>query len=230
MLTSTLPVEKSSTFTLLKATARDLAIALLIGATIWVPLLLALQGRVWPADRWSLLIIVVGNQVGFLLVGLRQYPGPMDAACGVRTALGAGVLVAFALILLGIFYDAILRWKFGAGTPTIGPWGAIRSLGPAAAVLMLVLGIASGPAAEEWFFRGDLFRRWADAGRPWGGATLSALLYATAALDAWNAPAYLVMGLVLAWIHVRTGSLVAPSTAHTIVNGAMLALLFSGYE
>ncbi len=212
------------------ATTRDLATAILIGAAIWVPSLLAIHGSVLATDRGSLLIIVVGNQFGFLLVGLRQYPGPQEAAFGVRAGLGVGVLVAFALILLGIFYDAILRWLFGTGTPTIGPWGAVRSLGPTAAVLMLTLGIAGGPVAEEWFFRGNLFRRWADAGRPGGGAIMSALLYATAALDAWNAPAYLVMGLALAWIHMRTGSLVAPWAAHTIVNAAMFTLLFSGYE
>lgn len=230
MLTSSPPVEQPSTATLLKAMAGDVAAALLLGATVWAPLLLVLPTWVLPNDRRSLLIIIVGNQAGFMLVGLRRYPGRKHSASGIRTALVIGFLVAVICILLGVFYDAILRWVFGGGTPTIGPWGAIRSLDTIPAAMMLALGVGCGPIAEEWFFRGVLFRRWADAGRPCSGAMLSSLLYATAALDAWNAPAYLAMGLILAWTNARTGSLLAPCTAHMIVNAAMFALLFSGYE
>ncbi|MBY0521962.1 MAG: CPBP family intramembrane metalloprotease [Gemmataceae bacterium] len=230
MLSSSPPVEQPSTATLLRGTAVDVAAALVLGAAVWLPLLVALRSWAGSDMRHSLLIIIVGNQVGFVLVGRHRSSPPKQGASRTRNAIGMGLLVAVALILLGVIYDMILRLAFGAGTPTIGPWGAIRSLDRVPAILMLVVGTVAAPAAEEWFFRGVLFRRWADAGQSAAGAVLSALLYAAAALDAWNAPAYLAMGLILTSVYARTGTLLAPWTAHAFVNSAMLALLFSGYE
>lgn len=135
----------------------------------------------------------------------------------------------FAAVLLGLLYDVLLRWTFGAGSPTIGPWGEVRNLQPFPAALILTFGVLLGPAGDERFFRAGLFGVWTDANRPWSGALLSSILFALARFDLWNLPAYFGLGLLLCAVYRWTGSLLSAWIAHALLNAAMFALLYCGY-
>jgi membrane protease YdiL (CAAX protease family) len=132
------------------------------------------------------------------------------------------------MVLLGLLFDAALRLLFGPGTPTIGPWAAALHTPPLPTMLIVAMGTAVGPLADELFFRASLFRRWADAGRPWSGAVFSSLLFALSRLDGWNFIAYVAVGLALAGLYRRTRTLAAPVSAHAALNVLMFVFLFSG--
>jgi membrane protease YdiL (CAAX protease family) len=177
--------------------------------------------------------LVLAIQAGWLfltLAGLRTGLDVDGQRLSVRAAIGAGLVAAGVLAVLGILYDGALRLAFGTGTPTLGPWADVRALRLLPAALVIGMGVVIGPAAEERVYRGAVFGSLHRAGRPRLGAALSALLFATFRLDPVNFVAYFGMGLLLAWLYLRSGTLVATWTAQAAMNSAMFALLYSGYE
>jgi membrane protease YdiL (CAAX protease family) len=188
-----------------------------VGFLLWLVMLVLFEGTV--------LLIVIANQLGFLLTACRFQRMHRD-----RKAILAGVLIMLVAVTLGVGYDVVLRWLFGSGTPTIGPWADVRRLEFFPACLVLALGVLIGPAGDEWFFRAGLFRTWQAAGRPWCGALLSSGLFAAARLDPWNLVAYFGLGMLLCGAYRWTASVLAVWIGHTLLNGAIFVLLFYGYE
>jgi membrane protease YdiL (CAAX protease family) len=196
-----------------------------VGLLVWAPLL------VLTGPGIVLLLVVMGNQIGFLIIGPPASPSrPAPRAVSGLRALTTGVLAAVAALLLGLLYDMVLRLLFGPGSPTLGPWGGMRQVPPAAAGVIGIMAVVVGPYAEERFFRAGLFRQWSDAGHPWRGAAWSAAVFAGCQLDLWNLPAYLGLGFLLGGVYQLTGSLLAPVTTRCLLNSVLLGLLYSGYQ
>ncbi|HEY2329182.1 MAG TPA: CPBP family intramembrane glutamic endopeptidase [Verrucomicrobiae bacterium] len=93
-------------------------------------------------------------------------------------------------------------------------------------IYLAVFAIAIAPLAEEFFFRGLLFSAAKKLGWPklgWIGVSLLfALIHA-------SAPIFLplfVFALALTWLYEQTEGLFAPVLAHSLFNGANLAILF----
>ena len=221
-------------------------VALGIGVLFWGPLLYFSPRPFSLDDRVTLLYIVLGNQTGCLLVALIRRTcsfrgfGNINAnrpsikgaptQSWLRRTMPAAVLGTTLAVVLGVMYDMLLRGLFGNDAPTIGPWGAARSLCPLAGGFIVALGVSLGPFADESFFRAGIFRAWADAGAPRLGALVSSVLFALSRLDLVNFPAYVGLGLLLCAVYHRTGSLLAPLTMHILLNAAMFVMLFSGYQ
>jgi uncharacterized protein len=81
--------------------------------------------------------------------------------------------------------------------------------------LPLVLG---APLGEELFFRGLVLRGFLGRYSVTKAVWASALLWAVLHLNPWQAVGALPLGLVLAWLVVRTGSLIPAIIAHMIAN------------
>lgn len=90
--------------------------------------------------------------------------------------------------------------------------------------LLLALGVLA-PLAEELLFRGTVLPVFA---RAWGGRAavpLSAALFAAFHLSAAQIVVPFLLGLVLGWLRLRTGSLWACVAAHAAHNAATLAAM-----
>jgi hypothetical protein len=98
-----------------------------------------------------------------------------------------------------------------------------------ALVLLGVAALAAAPVAEEWLFRGLLFRRLARAGPLVLAYPLSAGLFALVHLNPSGVPTYLWLGLVFADAYRRTGRLWVASLVHFGNNAATLAFLLAGF-
>ena len=208
----------------------DLAAATALGLAIGVGTYVLLCGfAITPFTRLGLVLAIQAGWLYLALAGARTDLTPDRPHFSCRAAIGVGLLAAGVMATLGILYDLALRFLFST-TPTIGPWGVVPNLKPIPAILVVAMGVVVGPAAEERFFRGFLYGCAQRAGWPRLGATISALLFAACRLDPVNFIAYIGMGLLLAWLYWRTGTLVTTWTAHTVTNALMFALLFSGYE
>jgi membrane protease YdiL (CAAX protease family) len=202
---------------LLVISVKRVLAAVAVGLLLWLVMLLFFEATV--------LLFVIANQLGFLLTACRFPRIQAD-----RKAILAGVLIMLAAVSLGVCYDVVLRFLFGPGTPTIGPWSDVRRLEFFPACLVLVMGVLIGPAGDEWFFRAGLFGTWQAAGRPWSGALLSSGLFAAARLDPWNLLAYFGLGMLLCGGFRWTGSVLAVWTGHALLNVAIFVLLYRGYE
>jgi uncharacterized protein len=93
----------------------------------------------------------------------------------------------------------------------------VRGQWPAVVLLGLIIGVL-GPIGEEIFFRGFAYRILKQRFGMAAGMALSALLFAILHANPTGiVPIYLV-GLVLAWLYERTGTLAAPIGLHCANN------------
>jgi membrane protease YdiL (CAAX protease family) len=207
---------------LLRASSQRLLTALSVALLLWLVLVLVIEVN-------RLLLLVMAIQLACLLVSLQQ-PKAKSETKSSAGAILAGVLSMMAAVILGVTYDLVLRWLFGPGTATIGPWGEVRRTDFVPAAVILLVGVLIGPLGEERFFRAGLFGSWQAAHRPWTGAVLSSGFFALARLDLWNLLAYFGLGMVLCGVYRWTGRLLAVWIAHALLNAVMFAFLFCRYQ
>jgi membrane protease YdiL (CAAX protease family) len=176
-------------------------------------------------------IILVSTQAALLLVSwlfvyrpralanLPGFPGrePLQAA-----ALGIGWGVAawvVSTLLIGI--AAVILQQLGVEPEAQAAERAIELLNPVLVVLAIVV---VAPIAEEIFFRGVVFNAWLREGGRRFAFIGSAVLFAVIHVSLVSLVPIFVLGLMLAWIYNRTGTLVAPIAMHATVNGISVAL------
>jgi hypothetical protein len=135
-------------------------------------------------------------------------------------ALGAGLVVGLVAV---VFSEALTRWT-SLGQALADLLGeSVAGLGRGDAIL---LALASG-TAEEMLFRGAL--------QPTVGLLWASLIFGAChfmprrELYLWSVFA-VVMGLAFGWLYEWTGHLLAPVTAHVLVNGINLPRLARRFE
>ena len=157
---------------------------------------------------------LLGLRLGDL--GFRRPP-----AGTIRTAAGIGA----ALWLISIAVNALQISLVGPNPqPLIVSVGAHR--GPAALAMDLVTGALIAPFAEEVLFRGLVFGGLAQRMPVSAAAAISALLFALSHGLGVVAPIF-VLGVGLAYVYARSGTIWAPMATHAVVNAISLLLLFA---
>lgn len=210
-----------------------LALALVVGTVLSAPFTadaLALQSGDGELSLLGSAVILVAAQAGLLIVayllvyrpralaGLPRLPG-RDPRGAVFAGLGYGVLAWLGSSVVLVLVTALLS-ALGQ-PPPVGPAEqAIAMLDPWLVVVAIVV---FAPIAEELFFRGIVFNAWLrESGRVpayVGSAALFALIHLSLAS---LLPIFL-LGLALAWVYERTGTLLAPIVMHATVNGISVA-------
>ena len=89
----------------------------------------------------------------------------------------------------------------------LGVWGGILRI------------VVLAPIVEELIFRGVIMSGFTRIYHPVFSIFFSALLFALFHLNPWQFPAAFALGLILGWIRIRTGSVLACITGHAIHNG-----------
>ncbi len=93
------------------------------------------------------------------------------------------------------------------------------------AALVLVV-LFQAPLLEEPIFRGVIFRGFAKSLPLWAAVLLSGGIFALVHVNAASFIALWFLGVSFALLYHRTGSILAPMTAHFLFNATNLALLF----
>jgi membrane protease YdiL (CAAX protease family) len=92
-------------------------------------------------------------------------------------------------------------------------------------LIVAASGVLLAPVAEELLFRGCMFGRFRRHGYVASGAVISALLFSLAH-GVWPLlPAYFGVGLMLAWLYHRTGSLWPSIAVHFLNNVVAVAIM-----
>jgi len=211
-----------------------LALALLVASAITVP---------FGADAAALLlgngeltlvgsiVLLVSTQAALLLVSwllvfrpnalaaLPRFPGP-DPGRALRLGLGWGVL---AWIGASLVSAAVVLALESLGLE-VEPQAAEQALGlvePWVAVLAIVI---LAPIAEELFFRGIVFNAFLREGGTRMAYIGSAAMFAVIHLSLVALLPIFLLGLALAWVYHRSGSMLAPIAMHAVVNGISVAI------
>lgn len=177
------------------------------------------------------IVLLVSTQAALLLVSwllvfrpnalaaLPRFPGP-DAVRAVRMGLGWGVVAWIGASLVSAAVVTLLE----ALGLDVAPQAAEQALGlvePWVAVLAIVI---LAPIAEELFFRGVVFNAVLRERGPRLAYIGSAALFAVIHLSIVALLPIFLLGLALAWVYDRTGSLLAPIVMHAVVNGISVAI------
>jgi len=155
-------------------------------------------------------------------------------ALGFRRAVRGGWWVSVAVVLaayftLGVYLLIVELSGLGEMVPkSTVPEDFFDSA--VALPLVAVLAIAAAPIAEETFFRGFLFpslrMRW---GTFWG-ALVSGLLFAALHFNLGSLVPFAIIGMLLAWAYVFSGSLWVAIGAHFLFNSVsfVVAVVLGG--
>jgi membrane protease YdiL (CAAX protease family) len=141
----------------------------------------------------------------------------MGLAGGVILFLTAGV-VSGALSRVGVHQNQFERFQGIEGAP-LGLF-----------ILALLAGCVLAPYCEELFFRGYVFQTFLQRRGPWWAYLFSAALFAAVHANIAAAGPIFVLGLILAFIFQRSGSILPGMIAHGLNNAMAFVLLYSGFR
>lgn len=152
--------------------------------------------------------------------------------------VGVGVgLLAFLGINLGLAWVlSALADLRGQELPMIQEDFRRALQDPRTAPLFALGAVVFAPIAEELFFRGMLFQALRDRFGQWPATGMSAAAWGLAhpqssGLDA-NLLVFVIifpLGMVLAWVFHRSGTLLVPLVTHAVFNAAGVALMLGGW-
>jgi membrane protease YdiL (CAAX protease family) len=153
------------------------------------------------------------------LEALPSFPG-RDPSGALLAGLGWGALawLGSTLVIIGVGW---LLELIGRPPEASAAELAIARVDPWLVVLAVVV---LAPVAEEIFFRGVVFNAWLREGGRRYAYIGSAALFAVIHVSLISLLPIFLLGLALAWIYERTGSLLAPMAMHATVNGISVAL------
>jgi len=153
------------------------------------------------------------------LEALPSFPG-RDPSGALLAGLGWGVLAWIGSTLVIIAVGWLLELIGRPPEPGAAEL-AIALVDPWIVVLAIVV---LAPIAEELFFRGVVFNAWLREGGRRYAYVGSAALFAVIHVSLISLLPIFLLGLALAWVYERTGSLLAPIAMHATVNGISVAL------
>jgi hypothetical protein len=140
-------------------------------------------------------------------------------------------LVAFlAFQPFRIMYSALVLWLFKwlglpmEEHPVVDQFREPLEGWLAAALILSV--IVSAPFFEEVFFRGFFFQALRKHVRPWPAMAFTAGLFAMVHGSVFQVSLIFPLGLLLAYLMEKTGSIIPCITVHFLVNASSLILLF----
>ena len=131
-----------------------------------------------------------------------------------------GVAIVWELVLTGLEVDLDPQESI------VMIMEAIRDKNWAQLAPLLFFATIVAPISEEVMFRGLLFRVLRDKGGFFMAAIISSLLFTLLhdSVASWGP--LMVLGMLLAWVYHRSGSLLASIALHFAFNTAMISLLF----
>ena len=159
--------------------------------------------------------------------GIKDMTGRMPRRAAVALAARwSPLIIAVALGLNWICTTAIER--FAGVQPSDQELVKCFADGATPLGIRLALGILvifEAPLVEEPLFRGVVFRGFASVLPAWAAMALSSAVFAIVHVNAASFVALCFLGCAFAELYRRTGTIIAPMTAHALFNAANLALL-----
>ncbi|GAB4456462.1 MAG: hypothetical protein OHK0029_14440 [Armatimonadaceae bacterium] len=197
---------------------------------LWLPSFI-LQDAVLFAVPAALIVLKYGYRLRD--IGLPPLPSGRDWKLG----LSLGVLlllvtsgIGWGLERLAQAFDHIPMVKQALEYERTNPVNELIQVLPRLGIpglILAILGVGIGPGfGEEMLFRGFLFNVFRKQWGLWAGILLSALVFTVGHTYALGLLPVFLMGVALAWIYHRTGSLWIPILIHAVNNTASVVIAF----
>jgi sodium transport system permease protein len=188
-------------------------------------------------QRWrlipGLLISQWGGFLGLVVLYARWLGRPVGVVLWLRrpgraSLLGALLIGLSAWIILGVLADKLMappKELIDSMRRLIHPPGGDRSF----AISLLALAIT--PAiCEEALFRGAILRGLRTRFDPFASCLLTGLLFGVLHGDVWRLLPTALLGMLLSWVALATGSIVPAMVIHACNNGALVTIGYFGWD
>jgi uncharacterized protein len=213
----------------------------LVGLSLLTALAVSIAGEAMDApQRMSspLLFLLGAGIYGLVILAVYLFavrrPGSSWAAVGLREFAWWWGPAVFGLILFEFSGMALINTvlvPLVTGSPFENPQveaitGGLHLTYRELGLLLLLIAVVA-PLAEELFFRGMIYpvmrRRWG----PTGAISLNALVFALAHFIPILMPGLFFVGLILAWVRERSGSVWPGILLHMLQNGIVVLGIFA---
>lgn len=160
--------------------------------------------------------LICGGFLSWLRSPTRMWERRAGHAAAILLGAGAGVAAFAASLMIGALLHVL-------GIPVREQDWIVELLSDRGTVLLLAPWIVLiVPISEEVFFRGYVFRFLTQKSGPILGFLFSSLTFAAVHFNLSGLPVYFAIGMVLAFVYFRTGSLLAPIAGHVVHNTIVL--------
>ncbi len=171
-----------------------------------------------------LVVYAQGVRTGLVTVetlGLRSEDVPRGLTWGLA---GAG-----ATLVVGALYENVLR-ALGLPQPQLDALTWLRGMPITVYLGVAFAGAVVAPIVEELFFRGYVFNAYLSQKRVATAYIASALIFSALHGLPTLLPVIFAMGIVLAYVYRRTGTIIASIVAHMLNNSLAFVSLFASLQ
>jgi uncharacterized protein len=147
------------------------------------------------------------------------------SAANLGTAWRTGPLAAVGLFVAVAAIELLLN-RLGVQQTQLESLQWLHSVPPWLFALVALTAAVLAPIAEEIYFRGYVFRAYYEQKGPWQAYLFSAALFALVHLNLPAFPPIFAVGLFLAYVYRRTGSILPGMLAHAFNNTLAFAFLY----
>jgi membrane protease YdiL (CAAX protease family) len=159
---------------------------------------------------------------GGVLARLRVRPEAGRGRAGAPAALLFGIAAGLGAFVISLLTGGLLELL---GFPVREQEWVVELLRDRDGLLRLLPWIVFVvPLSEEVFFRGYMFRLIGQHAGTVAAYAISSFLFAVVHLNPSGILIYFGIGMVLAWIYRRTGSLIAPVAGHVVHNSIVICI------
>ncbi len=147
-------------------------------------------------------------------------------------ALAAGWWFAVRIVILVYSVVAVtVAERFGARPPTELTSRVPELFGSGAAGFLLacLVAVIIGPIVEEIYFRGFIYPAFKRTLGPWPAMILSGAIFGVFHVNPWLIFPTGLMGVVMAYLYEREGSLAAPFFLHALNNLVSVVIVYTLY-
>lgn len=188
------------------------------------------HGTDWLYEPWIKIPVFFGSTIFILFLGYRFSGLPLTKVFPIRS-FNLLILPSMVLTFAGLQFflnEISLQLDRVIPPPTwfmemfarlfdsdLGVWSGVVRI------------VVIAPVVEELIFRGAILTGFSHNYTASRAIFFSALLFALFHLNPWQFPATFLLGLILGWVRIRTGSVLACIGGHAIHNGLVyLSVLF----
>ncbi len=147
-------------------------------------------------------------------------------AAAVQRGLIWGVAGSGATLIAGAFYERLLH-ALGLPQPQLDALTWLRGMPVSAYVIVGLGGAVVAPIVEELFFRGYIFNAYLSEKGLSTAYVGSALIFSVLHGMPTLIPVFIIMGLILAHVYRRAGTIMASVMAHMLNNALAFVSLFA---
>ena len=144
----------------------------------------------------------------------------------IQRAVTWGLAGAGATLVAGALYEGLLR-ALGLPQPQLEALTWLRGMPIGAYIAVAFAGAVVAPIVEELFFRGYVFNAYLGEKSIATAYIASAIVFSVLHGLPTLLPVIFMMGIVLAYVYRRTGSIIAPIVAHMLNNSLAFVSLFA---